>query len=454
MTTPVKRKWNPAHHPRDSKGRFTKSATRVMRPRDKRLLDAAVASFDFAETTTPPKGNPSPASKLYRLGGYQKINEDLRRGVVSPEASQIDAEMQPTDRDMVVTRNVPIELFKHVPVDQLNGMVVRDAAYAPTSIGPSTSAGTVRMRIAVPAGTRATVDGTDALLDRDTEMAVTRVQSNPDGSVDMFLVVLPKSKVTKVTGVLPGQADPIGDADLSTLTDEQLAQLHADTSSVDVDPAAVGKLAAEQRRRQLSGMTDDDLFDLFSQLSAQDDPDPAELEAVLSELDRREEPPTNEVYQGFHPDDLTPEQQQLDVLLDLGWDYYDAYEQVYGLDSDQLRREAEQTATIDRSSTESLDQAARRSYDEYIYLQYLDAESATRGHMLNAAGQSAGIDPVELFSGRTDIARKYASEDLLRWFADNGRMTFAEFKAQTLGRQSDKTAAAKTKLQGNARDFI
>jgi hypothetical protein len=74
--------------------------------------------------------------------------------------------------------------------------------------------------------------------------------------------------------------------------------------------------------------------------------------------------------------------------------------------------------------------------------------------MLSREGKRANVDPITLFSGPTARARKHASEDLLRWWADNGRMTYAEFRAQILGRESDVESAKKTRMQSNAKDFI
>ncbi len=152
--------------------------------------------------------------------------------------------------------------------------------------------------------------------------------------------------------------------------------------------------------------------------------------------------------------ELTPTQDaELERLLARGWDYLDAYAEVRGLDADALRREhAGQVAG--RRAGETTERALRRQYDEWVHLRWREAEQATNGYLLNKAAAAAGItDPVVLFSGPSSTARAYASEELLRWWTNNPRMTFTQFKAQTAGGRKDKAAAKVTELAGNGRDF-
>lgn len=426
-TTPkrTKRTWNPAHHPRDSKGRFTRSSTRVATAKDRRTLDATVKRFDFSGTSPTPTGTPpSEAVTRYQADGWQQVNTDLRRGHITPDAEAIDAAMQPTDVDTIVTRNVPAAMFAHIPVPDIQGMVVRDAAYASASLGESDAPGEIRLRIAVPADTMATVDPDtgNVLLARDTEMAVTKVEARPDGGYDMHLVVLPAKGAEPAQATTPA-AEPQGFAD--------------PTDGVD-----------------LASLTDDDLYGMFHDLGSQQDVPDTAFQRLNDEMVRREAAEAWGIVDGLAPGKLDERQQQLDNLLADGWDYFDAFAETYGGDAYTLARSANASATVDKTGGETLDQAAKRAYTEWNDLQYLQAEQATRGHMLTAEGRAAGIDPVSLFSGNTARARKYASEDLQRWWVDNPRLTFAEFKAQTLGRQSDQAAAATTALQGNGRNFI
>jgi len=62
-------------------------------------------------------------------------------------------------------------------------------------------------------------------------------------------------------------------------------------------------------------------------------------------------------------------------------------------------------------------------YRDEVYRQWLEAESATNGYMLNKAGKRAGIDERSLFTGPESRVIKYASPELRDWFAVHGRPT-------------------------------
>ena len=51
----------------------------------------------------------------------------------------------------------------------------------------------------------------------------------------------------------------------------------------------------------------------------------------------------------------------------------------------------------------------RSEYDETLYTQYVAAEEATRGAMLNARGRAKGIGPISLFLGNETRALAHAS---------------------------------------------
>jgi hypothetical protein len=69
--------------------------------------------------------------------------------------------------------------------------------------------------------------------------------------------------------------------------------------------------------------------------------------------------------------------------------------------------------------------ARRMERQELIEMSYVQAEAATRGHMLNRRGRDADIDPRSLFTGPESRARKYASEELLNHWQDHPRPTEA-----------------------------
>lgn len=75
---------------------------------------------------------------------------------------------------------------------------------------------------------------------------------------------------------------------------------------------------------------------------------------------------------------------------------------------------------------------AREEYDRWVWAQYLQAEEATRGALLNKRGRKAQVDAVSLFSGHTARAWAYASEELREWWYYHPRMTFESFERQHL----------------------
>ncbi|QWQ45729.1 phage minor capsid protein [Streptomyces sp. YPW6] len=86
---------------------------------------------------------------------------------------------------------------------------------------------------------------------------------------------------------------------------------------------------------------------------------------------------------------------------------------------------------------------AREMYAEYVYRQYLDAEAACRGYLLNKKAQADGVDPMSLFSGPARIAHARASDELREWWAANGRLTQAEFIEQATGERQRHAAQAR-----------
>lgn len=148
----------------------------------------------------------------------------------------------------------------------------------------------------------------------------------------------------------------------------------------------------------------------------------------------------------------TDADRQIDDLLARGYDYVDAYTEVHGGDADRMRRE-QASGLVDRSAGQSTEQAIRRDYDQLVHLQWLQAETELRGHLLTAQAEHSGITALELFSGPLSRARKWASEDLQRWWADHPRLTYAEFRAQVLGDNAAATAR-EMRVRSNGRDFL
>jgi len=72
-------------------------------------------------------------------------------------------------------------------------------------------------------------------------------------------------------------------------------------------------------------------------------------------------------------------------------------------------------------------QARESEYRDEVYRQWLTAEAATNGFMLNKEGRARGIDERSLFTGPESRVAKYASPELIEFFESNPRPTRASW---------------------------
>lgn len=206
------RRWNPAHHPRDKFGRFTRSATKVMTAAEKKRAVKTLDGFQPVRHTDRQDGRTylasihgsgrSPAVQDYFDGDWKQTNAALRAGKTPSGVTEIDAAMRPLPDDVVLRRQIPADVFGQVPLEELPGLKLRDAAYASTALdtpGLHLKPGSVIMHIAAPAGTPVVVDSQsgEILLARDTEIAIFRVAQNKQGGWDVYGTVLPKAPTRK-----------------------------------------------------------------------------------------------------------------------------------------------------------------------------------------------------------------------------------------------------------------
>ncbi|MBT2226268.1 phage minor head protein [Nonomuraea sp. NEAU-A123] len=89
--------------------------------------------------------------------------------------------------------------------------------------------------------------------------------------------------------------------------------------------------------------------------------------------------------------------------------------------------------------------AAKAAYADWVHMQFLAAEDATRGVLLSKAGLAAGVPERSLWSGNARTARAYASEELLRWWGDHPRLTQVEWLYQELGDEKYREPARRAR---------
>jgi len=209
--------WNPADHPRDRRGRFTKSRTKDLTDAERERGRAVVGSFkpksfssDQEALTYLEKSRPAltadqaNAVSYYTGDAFLEINQGLRStgDTNNPETvAALRSAMSPTEDDLILTRTVGMEAFGSVPVEELAGRKVVDAAFSSTALGVAygSKLGKVTMKIAVPKGTPAVFVAPytrnpmerEIVLADGMEFAVASVTPNDDFGYDMTLVVLP-----------------------------------------------------------------------------------------------------------------------------------------------------------------------------------------------------------------------------------------------------------------------
>ncbi|CAM2786275.1 MULTISPECIES: phage minor capsid protein [Streptomyces] len=242
--------------------------------------------------------------------------------------------------------------------------------------------------------------------------------------------------------------------ELARLSDADLA-----TRARAADPGTLADLAAEARRRDMlarhfpGGRLADDLSDVSDDDLAwcMQYADEGELARIAAEMDHRDAVPMPAASDtGDAVVDLLADRDALDAAVrpapdpeewgrladDDAWsDVSDALSHT----SDASDQEPEERRITRRE--------ARALYDEYVYDQYLKAEEACRGYLLNKRAEADGVDPATLFSGPARIAYTRASDELKEWWARNGRMTQAEFIEKATGIRS---AAAERARQNEA----
>ncbi|KUF19910.1 phage capsid protein [Streptomyces silvensis] len=243
--------------------------------------------------------------------------------------------------------------------------------------------------------------------------------------------------------------------DLVDLSDAQLAARYRDAGT----GSEAAAIAAEAARRDLlgrlypggnlladlSGVGDDDLA------WAMQYADPAELLRIAAEMDRRDAvvlplpADTANAVEGLLADrDALAEAMGDHVPGPAAWGALAADQALDDhLDDDAFWSDLRDAAAALHRRGDDQDQderhlitrrEARALYDEYVYRQYLAAEAATNGYLLNKKAKAAGHDPVSLFSGPARIAYARASDELKEWWAQHGRLTQAEFIEQATGK--------------------
>lgn len=90
---------------------------------------------------------------------------------------------------------------------------------------------------------------------------------------------------------------------------------------------------------------------------------------------------------------------------------------------------------------------ARTEYEDQVAYEFQRAHEETRGSLLSRRGRAAGVSTEALFRGPLSQVEPYASEELRSYWARHGRLTWAAFRYEVLGRDSDRGASIRAKTQ-------
>jgi hypothetical protein len=407
----VARAWDPSKHPRDARGRFTRSRTTLLSDGEaarvrgtaegfsRRLFRTAADQAAYLRTQGPRPPEQAAAIRGYTGGDAEVLNKGLRTSSLGEaqqdQAAQLRAAMAPVGDDLVLTRTVPLNAFGDAPIEALVGKKVRDAGFTTAALGlhPGGRQNNVTMSVSVPKGTPALFvgDDTDTPGDREVilpdgmEFAVVSAAANDRGGYDMHIVALPKI------------ADPVEPpTPPRQLSETQLAQAMEDA------------------------LTEED-FDRFDELAAEEE--------------RRDKARATRRQQAAARREATERAQaeRFEALLDAGWEPEEAVAEAFGVSVEEQRRQtAISTLRGAGYAGRSFDALSRNAFRDHIYQRWLEAEDETRGHMLNRRAEARGVDARALFAGPESVARANASEELLAWWDANGRPTLEEFRADLL----------------------
>ncbi|MFJ7337872.1 phage minor capsid protein [Streptomyces sp. NPDC101116] len=245
-------------------------------------------------------------------------------------------------------------------------------------------------------------------------------------------------------------------ADLVGLSDDALAARVREALAHGTDDVA--QLAAEAHRRDLLAelfpggtlagdltAVGDDALAWSMQYATAD-----ELARIAAEMDRRDaielpQPATT----GNAVDDLLADRDALADAMDPApaperWGEFAGDDATFAALRAAAAKQFGDDEDSDRDERHRITRReARALYDEYVVRQYLAAEDATNGYLLNAKARADGINPTTLFSGPARIAYARASDELKEWWEANGRLTQAEFIESVTGKEQRWASGAR-----------
>ncbi len=198
-------------------------------------------------------------------------------------------------------------------------------------------------------------------------------------------------------------------------------------------PAATIPTAAKARDFSMAALTqhsEDELMDMVGQYG--DDPDA--LDSIFAAIDHKAE---MDLPKGLHPDDLP------DTAGDTS---------VWGDASLYLDKSPDTNPTKRPERKLSRDEQVGEEFDAYVSTSYARALDATAGNFISRKmaeeAKRRGITSESLFTGPVATAKKFASEELIAFWEENGRQTFTSYRYHMFHAPSDAKAAEVVRRSG------
>ena len=364
-------------------------------------------------------------------GTREATAEDL--GNIARMESAINKANRVPD-DIVVSRSLPAAGFEGTARADAASLVGRefiDPGFMSTSLRSVGEAEQILLTGDVPYTMRLTVPKDSrglfvANTDRAGGQPLTRV-----GTSEQELILPPGGRYSVHRVEIPD--DP-----------EASVVVHATyADALDVKPPAGRPKRSEFAGRQLDDLVADmnksieeEDFDLFDRLAAE--VDKRQAKNALDKARRDANRAAKEAEQSAKYEDA----------LNRGLDDESAIEFAYGVSVDKQRRMA--AISFLRShgyQGRNLEELVADSFDDHVAEAYAKADDEIRGGSFFAKGMDDGRDPRSLWYGNETTARKYASEELKRFWDANGRVTKQELMAQYVD------PAELRRIQANSRDF-
>lgn len=164
--------------------------------------------------------------------------------------------------------------------------------------------------------------------------------------------------------------------------------------------------------------------------------DPAELDRIVTELDRRDVADKRKQQAAARQANRDRAREaDYDKRIEAGDDPEQAYEDVYGVSVAKQRQQGAIASMREQGYRGAgFHELSAAAYRDHVNEQMVAAEAGTRGAIFNGLTRANETRNMRRLFTDERYARAHASEELRRWWQDNGGfLTLADYRASILG---------------------